>query len=398
MGKKVLIFLICVFLIAFPKGGIKVGDTPITFGYILLMLYTFFSLIIIINENSNRNNVYVKRGRQHVLLCCLPFQIYSSIILMLSENTVSFGFVLSFVLSVILMPLIFLFFFNKYIDRNYFEGVFNPVFKNSIRFVSIFGIIVFFIKIRTGKEIEIPFLTVNIDDVGTLAGKYNSRGTISKLISTYNNGNIYGISLIILLPLYLEREKFLIFKGLLILSLILTLSRTVWAGLLIFMIVYFITKLNSVKGWIVILGSLIFIVVAGPIILNAMGVNLDFLFDKTLGGRAQSLNVLNDISMFGSLIYKGVSEIVYVSILDTFGFLGLLFFIIYLLSPVVIYLNTRRKDRNFNKSEAFWGLWLYWLLCLSDGAMLFIPVMAFYWFLASYIFRDRQPALEPAYS
>lgn len=317
---------------------------------------------------------------------------------MLSENTVSFGFVLSFVLSVILMPLIFLFFFNKYIDRNYFEGVFNPVFKNSIRFVSIFGIIVFFIKIRTGKEIEIPFLTVNIDDVGTLAGKYNSRGTISKLISTYNNGNIYGISLIILLPLYLEREKFLIFKGLLILSLILTLSRTVWAGLLIFMIVYFITKLNSVKGWIVILGSLIFIVVAGPIILNAMGVNLDFLFDKTLGGRAQSLNVLNDISMFGSLIYKGVSEIVYVSILDTFGFLGLLFFIIYLLSPVVIYLNTRRKDRNFNKSEAFWGLWLYWLLCLSDGAMLFIPVMAFYWFLASYIFRDRQPALEPAYS
>lgn len=386
MTIKVLIFILCVFLVAFPKGGIKVGDTPITFGYILLLLYTFFSIFFIKFEDGNK--LYVKQGRKYVLLCCLPFQLYSALILLLSESTVSFGYLLSFVLSVILMPLIFLFVFNRYIDLNRFEEVFNPVFKNCIRFVSIFGIILFIIKIRTGKDFEIPYLTVNIDDVGTLSTtKFNMRGSISKLISTYNNGNIYGVSLMILFPLYLEREKSLIFKLILILSLILTLSRTVWAGLAMYLIIYFISKINNVKGWILITTGIVFILIAGPVILSVMNVNSDFLFDKNLGGRAKSLNIFENFTFFGSLIFTGVSEIVYTSILDTFGFFGLMLFLLYFFSPVIIYYFVLKQYHTFNKSTAFWGLFLYWFLCLSDGAMLLIPVMAFYWFISSYIFR-----------
>jgi hypothetical protein len=383
---RVLVFIICIFLVAFPKGGIKVGGTPITFGYILLLLYTFFSVLFVTATNGAR--IYVKKARQYVLLCCLPFQLYSAAILLLSENMVSFGYILSFVLSIIIMPVIFLFAFNRFIDLDRFELYFNPVFKNCIRFVAVFGIILFIIKYKTGKEFEIPFLTVNLDDVGTLSTtKYNMRGNISKLVSTYNNGNIYGVSLTILLPLYLEREKSTIFKSVVILSLILTLSRTVWAGLILYLIIYFISKINNAKGWIILAGSVIFIMVAAPLILNLMHVNISFLFDKNLGGRAKSFNVLRNVTFFGSLIFKGVNEIVYTSIIDTFGILGLILFIIYLFSPGIIYLVEMKMRKPVNRSTAYWGVCLYWFLCFSDGAMLFIPVMAFYWFISSYIFR-----------
>ena len=56
-----------------------------------------------------------------------------------------------------------------------------------------------------GKFIEIPFLTVNAGDYGTLEStKHINRGGYLKLISTYNNGNVYGVATLILLPLVFE--------------------------------------------------------------------------------------------------------------------------------------------------------------------------------------------------
>ncbi len=390
---KFLVLLVSIFLVAFPKGGIKMGETPITFGYVLLLVYALFSFFYSLAEGGGK--FYLKEGRQYVLLCCLPFQLYSIFILLLSVNTVSFGYTLSFILSLIIIPFIFLFIFNRFLDGDRFQEVFIPVFKNCIRFVSIFGVILFFYKIVTGKDFEIPFLTVNSDDVGTIGTKYNMRGSISKLVSTYNNGNIYGISLLILLPLYFEREKYFLFKSVLILSLILTLSRTVWAGLVLYLLIYFFTKINNLKGWIIIISSLLFIAIAGPLLLNFMHVDIDFVFDKKLGGRLSSFDVFNNLTLFGSLVYSGISEIVYTSILGTFGIFGFILFMLYLFSPVVIYYFKVKQINPVNKSTAFWGLAIYWFLCLSDGAMLLIPVMAFYWFLAAYIFSLEQKEYQP---
>src|SRR5690606_25097688 len=78
----------------------------------------------------------------------------------------------------------------------------------------------------------------NAGDVGALEGKHIDRGGIFKLISTYNNGNIFGICMVMLLPLYacLERRTWpqLVVKA----ALVLTLSRTVWAGLIAYEVLH----------------------------------------------------------------------------------------------------------------------------------------------------------------
>ena len=103
-----------------------------------------------------------------------------------------------------------------------------------------------------GRFVEIPFLTVNFHDVGTLeTTKYIDRGGIFKLISTYNNGNVYGVCLLMLLPFYNSVEPSKLKRMIVKLSLLLTLSRTVWFGLffaeiLTYLYVYRITF----KTWI----------------------------------------------------------------------------------------------------------------------------------------------------
>ncbi len=50
--------------------------------------------------------------------------------------------------------------------------------------------------------------------------------------------------------------------------------------------------------------------------------------------------------------------------------------------PVLLFvLDRRRIARSPLRQAAFKGLVLYALLCLSDGALDNIPVMAFYWFV-----------------
>ena len=383
---RVLLFLLCVFMFAFPKGGFKVGEIPLTWGYLLLFIFTFFSSFSVISQHDN---YYVKQIRRYVLLLCLPFQIYCVQILLLSSITVSVGFLLSFILSIVIMPFIFLFLLNKEIDTTRFERIFSPVFINCVRFVAIFGLVLFFLRILSGKTFEIPYLTVNIDDIGTLDTlKYNMRGSISKLVSTYNNGNLYGISLLILTPLYFERERFFLFKIILIISLVLTLSRTVWIGILLYTLLFFSSKITTAKGWAVLLLAAFSIIFFGPIILNLIGVNLNFLFDSGLGGRASQLTVFDNLSLFGDFNFVGMGEIVYASILQNFGFLGIFLFILYLFAPVLVFLMYKKRLTTYDNSKAYWGLLIYCIIAISDGAILLIPVMAFYWFMSSYIFRS----------
>jgi hypothetical protein len=223
--KYAYVVVTLIFLFAFPKGGIKENSLPITWGYLLLFLPCPFYLFSIA-----KNRIFSARLLTYLLT--LPFSVWSVLILSLSDKS-SLVFVRfsSFIISFIFMPFILLLIFGDILDRLWFQKILKNTFKVCIRFVVLFGIFHFFYKLITGIYFEIPFLTINADDYGMTPTKMNLRNDyVSKLISTYNNGNIFGISMLIISPLYLSIEKRRIFVSLLGIALLLTLSRTVWIG------------------------------------------------------------------------------------------------------------------------------------------------------------------------
>ena len=166
---------------------------------------------------------------------------------------------------------------------------------------ALWGIFLFFLHPFYGHYIEIPYLTVNVDDYGLLEKtKYNARGFYMKLISTYNNGNVYGVATLILLPLYNRLEPSLWKRGILMIAMLLTLSRTVWAGLIVMQVaplgLLLVGQLRTFP--VLYLGAasrrLVFVFVIVGLVLFvlffAMNSGIGFLLDPTLGGRAAELN------------------------------------------------------------------------------------------------------------
>ena len=152
--------------------------------------------------------------------------------------------------------------------------------------VALYGIVLFVYKIVTGDWIEIPFLTINYGDVGLMDYKHINRGgDIFKLISTYNNGNIYGVCMLMLLPFYEQCEdkgwKTLIVKA----SLVLTLSRTVWIGLVFYELVLQFYIRRQFSKTILRQFGMLTAGVAGVLaaLYLLLGRSIGFVFDPNLG-------------------------------------------------------------------------------------------------------------------
>ncbi|HEU64502.1 MAG TPA: hypothetical protein ENH96_03835 [Chlamydiae bacterium] len=374
------------FLVVFPKGGIKFKNIPITWGYLFLAIIALSTLF--------RKRYFVRKEHIYSLIALVPFQV-SSLLSMYINGIQSSGFFISFLVSFLFLPFIFFLVFSEYIENLDLEYFFK-IFKRAILFISSYGIFLFFYRGVFGSLFEIPLLTVNWHEKGLLENLkcINHRGFFLKLISTYNNGNIYGICLLMILPLYkyLEESKFK--KILVKLSIILTLSRTVWIGFIIseFFFDFFIIK-NKKKSLIKFLtSSLCFIAILLIFAKFYLHKPLSWYFDPTLGGRL--LDKSFEVNFFSTLPFIHIEEMVYLSIFDTFGFLGLLLFIIGMCFSLFNYLF---KNINIEKSPIdlciFFGLLTYLIISISDSATLYLPVMAFYWFLSSFLQTNKRISL-----
>jgi hypothetical protein len=268
---------------------------------------------------------------------------------------------------------------------------FFKILKRSIFFIALYGIFLFFYKIFTGSIFEIPFLTINYHDRGLLESiKSIDRGTFFKLISTYNNGNVYGICILMFLPLYNYLEKNKLKRSIVKLSFLLTLSRTVWIGLIIseFLYNFFIKKnksLSFIKSTISICISIIIIIFLGKL----MNIDISWFFDPTLGNRLNPEYF--DIKLFSHIAFEHIEEMLYLSILHIFGVVGFIFFIIGFFSPIIIFTlkNYMKKIANINK-VIFLGLINYFIISIADAAILYIPTIAIFWFLSTFLFTNKK--------
>jgi hypothetical protein len=378
--------ILVLFLLVFPKGGFKIEEIPITWGYVFLGITSLLFFL----------KAYLKLVPAHfsVILSLLPFQLYC-LSMFMANGTANLGFTISFIIHFVLFPFLFFIQFSKFIvdlDVDYFLSIL----KKSIFFISIFGILLFIIRIFTGNFLLIPFLTSNLHDTSTFELTKNiARGNLFKLFSTYNNGNLLGICLLMLLPLYQLAEKRTFMRSIVKLSLVLTLSRTVWIGLLLaeilrYLYVQKLTTFSVLKLTfrLSIIGSIL------AVVLHYLGRDIFFILDPTLGGRFELFDILSNSTWIGNLPFEGFCEIVYLGVLKNFGILGLITFIIAITSPLWIYVFAVRTQTTSFQRSLLSGLFIYLTISCSDGAMLFIPVMVFYWFLSALLLAKPSINLE----
>lgn len=384
--REILFFLGVLLLVIIPKGGIKIAGIPLTWGYLYLGFLLILSAVVIVSKyrfpvNSRHFMCFV---------ATLPFVVYFSVHLLIFGYEGSTGNFIAFYISFVFLPFLFyiiLGYFLTKIDQDYIE----KLIANAVFIISVYGVFLFSYKQIYGYFLEIPYITINADDVGELArSKFNQRGSIAKLISTYNNGNIFGVCTLMLFPVFYKKttSKFKIF--IVILALTLTLSRTVWIGLIFFFLIIYRNKLQQLAK-VYLIGAFILFVIGSVLMTRYFqyGSLEGFILDSNLGGRILQIRKVNEISLFGNGPYTIIDEIVYLSIFRQFGIVGFLLFCVSFFAPVYIFLQTKNNNQVY-----LLGILTYLFVCLSDGCMLLIPTLVFFYFICTMAFIRQNGAKE----
>lgn len=384
--REILFFLGVLLLVIIPKGGIKIAGIPLTWGYLYLGFLLILSAVVIVSKYK-----FPVNSRNFMcFVATLPFVIYFSIHLLIFGYEGSTGNFIAFYISFVFLPFLFyiiLGYFLTKIDQDYIE----KLIANAVFIISVYGVFLFLYKQIYGHFLEIPYITINAGDVGELArSKFNQRGSISKLISTYNNGNIFGVCTLMLFPVFFKKttSKFKIF--IVILALILTLSRTVWIGLIFFFLIIYRNKLQKLAK-VYLIGAVLLLVIGSVLMTRYFqyGSLEGFILDSNLGGRILQIRKVNEISLFGNGPYTIIDEIVYLSIFRQFGIVGLCLFCISFFAPVYIFFQTKNNNQVY-----LLGILTYLFVCLSDGCMLLIPTLVFFYFISTMTFIRQNRAEE----
>lgn len=384
--ERMVTWYLVLFLVVFPKGGIRVAGVPLTWGYLgLFPLFLSFVALILM-----RRRMRVLRTRLMVLGAMVPFQLVSWYGLM-AYGFSDAGFAVAFVTVVFFLPVCMVLALGIHLDRIDLEHLFRLL-RGGILAVAVYGIFLFVYKIVTGEFVEIPFLTINGADAGTLGLRHNDRGGIFKLTSTYNNGNLYGVAMLVLLPLYLWLERRPVRRWVVQLSVFLSLSRTVWVGLLIQVVLdRLFVRRPSMRTLLMLAVSLGVVALGVMVALQVLlGRDLAFLFDRTLNGRDHQWQTLEATTFFPSSQFFTIYEITYLSILTTFGVAGLVTFVAGMAAPLVLYVlgAVPHRETAYKRALAA-SLFTYLVVSVLDGGMLNIPILAFYWFVVSLLLSDN---------
>jgi hypothetical protein len=378
-------WLLLTFLVLFPKGGFKVGDTPLTWGYLILGM-TAVPLMMV------RLLAFPLKFSPRVIFAVasvIPFQViylYSYRV----NGVEDAGYAISVFVSFFVLPVVFLLIYPPFLDR--IEGwQFESYFRTCIFVAGGYGIFLFFWHPITGHFIEIPFLTVNAADYGLLeTTKHIDRGEFFKLISTYNNGNLYGVATLMVLPLYNLFEPRRWRRNVIKIALVLTLSRTIWAGLIVDQVLSLLWLLgrNALTFPRLYLGGaakrVVAVLITIGLVMSALLFNsktIAFLFDSSLGGRTGEAVAFLHPTFLPDMQLKGFAEMLYGSALTDYGIAGFLSIVLIFVGPLLIFAVNPRIVRSPIRRAALKGLILYAIVAAIDGATNLIPVMAFYWFV-----------------
>lgn len=373
----------------FPKAGIKMHGIPVTIGIVLFTLLIIIWLFIALKKrktNFSKIEVYILIG-----------QFFFTIRFILAYwKNIGFSELAGYITPLVIFPCIYFACYDLVDSTDKYDRVLK-ILTYGFFIVSIYA---FFQQIFGIAKIDIPGLTVNLTDYRTMGENWflhKSNGidiSSSKIVSTYQNGNLFGENMLIGFPIIYDylitrRKKKLALISLITLTIIimLTLSRTCYIGLILFYLFRIILTKENSKSIIVKRLLILTISVLGvyltiryiPAVSNRI-LNVDkstFLngSGRTSGGIEFLKSVFEDgnlitnlfIGAYGFIENKGLAyEMTQLSIFKLGGLIGLIIWCI----PFYYYCKNKKKDNivenSFRISIICWFLFGiieggYWL-------------------------------------
>jgi hypothetical protein len=367
--------LLCLFNMALPKGGFRLLGFPITWGYILLGMMAIPAAVnLLVRGNLSIQPIV------HFGLFCLPVSLLILVKAVIYATPASE--IVIYLTVFMIMPLIMLVLLAPFLE-DLPAQVIGTVFVWCVRFTVAWGLLNFILYPLTKDIIQVPYVTVNVDDYGTIFLRNNVRGAFLKLLSTYNNGNLYGDCMLMVAPIYFLYERSRVWMMLLIVALICTLSRTVWIGMLAiagFMMFAGLVNLRRASLWGAIVAGLGLILLLAP----AVGWTADNFLNAQLGGRVRSFTTF-ELTFFGRANIA-IPELVYFGMLNSFGILGFPFALGTLFAGP-IFAIMRYKQLSPLHRAAVCGLGGYLVAAMSDGAFVFPPTMVLFYLVTGVLYR-----------
>ena len=376
--KKIITF----FNMAFPKAGIKISGIPLYFSllYLLYIPGLFFKFIC-----SARNKTFK---------CLILFFLSIAFSLFFQFIFFSFqinNFIIYFQYIIPLFSILCFFWFNNYSDIKKYEKIIII----SFIIISAYGLMQ---KIFGDYNLVIPGLTANYNEATTLnflKRKCNFIRSLDylKLISTYQNGNLFGVNFILLFwvffSLTVKKNSFWIKSivfFLYVLICILTASTTAYFGCLFSFILYFgVNFKNQFKFFIkkTLFSFLIFLLFFSFTFyyFSLEGLLHERLFARDLidgaGRLGKILSFFNNVSSHPLSLFIGninpdkpVYEVTPIAIIQVIGIFPLLFlcrFFYLAVKPIA-------------KETSAIGVVSYLFMSCADGAF-WLPPTAFNLFL-----------------
>lgn len=363
---------------AFPKGGFYLGGVPLTWGYLLLGVTGTLCVGALLLGRFKLDMPLLLS-----LTLILGYTVYSGVALVFSgyDASVSLGFLLSYCVSISVIP-IFALLTTSYLLKKVGLKTFLATLKAAFSLVVVWGLVHFVAMNALGTFIGVPYVTTTGAQLDITTTRSVNRGSVLKMVSTYNNGNILGVNLLLWFPVVLAGGRRLKKRVALPARLLflLSLSRTVWAGWIVSEVLLRVYGLRKLKSLLVVF---VLVPVAAGLVVAIATVWFDnplaFIFDASLGGRRAQLD-----QAVGLLPqpFNGIREIVYTSVATNFGVLGLLLFVATWGFPLLLPVKTRAARL------AKVGLMTYFFLMLSDGAFILIPTQYTYWMVAAVVCSD----------
>lgn len=367
------------FCLSFPKAGFYIEDIPINFGLILLGLTNFLIWCEFIGDL-----IIKKRIKFHVLSFFYLIIILAFYFLLVffingySNNKIFF----SIIISIFFIPIMTLGIMRYIIKKK--TTHLAKVFYISFLIVTLFGIASFILINFFHIAIGVPYLTVTGGDPNIVFLKNNVRDFVVKAVSTYNNGNLLGVNILIWFPLIMY-YFYPSFKNKILgrILFLLTFSRTVFIGWFLLEALVFLKKYSFLTKLFLSFWFFLILIMSLFIVGQQYGW-FGFLTDSTLGGRISQFDILTNFQLFPDEPVQGIQEVVYLSVLKNFGLVGLILFLITYFSPLFI------SSKNYFQMICKNSVLVYLLIMFSDGAFVLFPTQFIFWMLVSLLYYGNK--------